>query len=233
MKSILAPMAAGLLMISNSSCQWQDESDLKPELEQGGSSYQIVTGEDADDEKSRWDSYLKKKGFVYGKEPERYLTEKVEGLKPGRVLDLACAEGRNSVFLAKKGFQVDGVDISEVALRKVRAFAKEEGVKVHTIAADLRTYQIPADTYDLIISFDFLYRPLFLSMKRGVKKGGMIIFESHTEAQLENDPGGNPRRDWLLKPGELKKIFSDFEILDYRETNDGKNALASIVAKRR
>ncbi len=194
--------------------------------------YQMVTGEDDEDERSHWDAILNRPQYVYGKEAALFLQEQIHIVQPGRALDIAMGEGRNAVFLARKGFQVDGVDLSEVAIRKALRLAKDQHVTINPISANLNQYQVPHETYDLIVTINFLYRPFIPSLKQGLKRGGYVIYENHTVDQLKNALGQNLRRDGLLNPGELRKLFKDFEILVYRETNDGKDAVASIVARK-
>lgn len=193
--------------------------------------FQKLTGDNSDSDKSRWDKmYSKHKGYVFGKEPAAYLVEVLSLLPKGRALDLAMGEGRNAIYLAKKGFNVDGVDISEVAIRKARRLAMEQGVRVKTIIADLNKYQVEAETYDVILDFYFLNRDLIAQIKKGLKKGGVVVFENYTRAHLKYDKAQN--KAYLLNNGELKELFKDFEIVKYREIDNGKEALASIVARK-
>ena len=140
-------------------------------------------------------------------------------------------EGRNAVYLAKKGFQVVGVDISEVAVKKAKRLARENKVNIRTVTTDLNKYQIEPAKYDVIMVFYYLQRSLPAAVIKGLKPGGMLIFESHTVGQLTHDKTQN--RDYLLAKGELKAMFKDLEIVKYRETDDGKNAVASLVARKR
>jgi 2-polyprenyl-3-methyl-5-hydroxy-6-metoxy-1,4-benzoquinol methylase len=191
----------------------------------------MVTGEDIEQDRSRWDSLFDKtQGYVFGKEPAAILKETIDILPVGRALDIAMGEGRNAVYLAKKGFVVDGVDLSEVAIRKAKRLAKENEVTISTQQADLNTYVIPPDTYEVIINIDFLLRSLIPQMKRGLKRGGVIVFENMTIEQLKNPQGEGVRQDYLLKMGELKELFKEFQIVHYAETNDGKVAKASLIA---
>lgn len=193
--------------------------------------YQAVTGEDVEQDKTHWDSlYDKTIGYVFGQEPAEILRANVDILPVGRALDIAMGEGRNAVFLAKKGFVVDGVDYSEVALRKAKRMARENQVDITTINADLNHYQIKPDTYEVIVNIDFLLRSLIPGIRKGLKRGGVVIFETLTVDQLKNPEGQGIRRDWLLNKGELKEFFKDYQILHYAETNDGKNAKASLIA---
>lgn len=193
--------------------------------------FQKLTGDNSDSDKSRWDKmYSKHKGYVFGKEPAAYLVEVLPIIPKGKALDLAMGEGRNAIYLAKKGFKVDGVDISEVAIRKARRLALEQGVRVKSIVADLNKYQVESETYDVILDFYFLNRELIAQIKKGLKKGGVVVFENYTMAHLKYDKAQN--KAYLLNAGELKELFKDFEIIKYREIDNGKAALASIVARK-
>jgi tellurite methyltransferase len=198
----------------------------------GLNAYQMVTGDDAQDDRSHWDALYDTRNYVFGKEPAAFLRDNILILPVGRALDIAMGEGRNAVFLAKKGFQVDGVDISEMGIKKARRLARENHVSINAINADLNHYSIKPETYEVIVNINYLQKSLISQIKRGLKKGGMIVYENHTVDQLSNASGQNMRRDYLLRRGELKEMFRDFEIILYRETNDGKNAVASLLARK-
>ncbi len=189
-----------------------------------------MTGDDADSDRSQWDQVFDRQGYVFGKEPAALLQEHVDILPVGRALDIAMGEGRNAVFLAKKGFVVEGVDISEVAIRKAKRLAKENKVEITTTAADLNHYQIKPEAYEVILNIQYLQRSLIPQIKRGLKRGGVVVFENQTVDQLKLPDSAGLRRDYLLKVGELKELFSEFKILHYAETNDGKQAVATLVA---
>jgi SAM-dependent methyltransferase len=207
---------------------WGDE--IRPK---GANAYQMVTGDDSEDDRQKWDKLYNTKAYVYGKEPASFLKQSLPFLlSTGKVLDLAMGEGRNSVYLAKRGFAVDGIDISEVALRKAKRLAKENNVELTTVLADLTNYVIRPDTYQVILNFDYLQKNLIPQIKKGLRKNGIIVYENHTIDQLLNPQGKHMRRDYLLNKGELKALFSDFDILFYQEANDGKNAKASLIARK-
>ena len=215
-------------MFPGTAPSWADE--LKP---QGLNAYQMVTGDDSEDDRHRWDKIFSTTQYVYGKDPAPFLLENIHLFSNhGRALDLAMGEGRNAVFLAKRGYNVDGVDISEVALRKANRLAKEKRVGLNPILADLNSYTIESNAYDAILDFDFLHPNLIQQIKKGLKKGGILAFENYTVDQMQNYYGYPIRRDLLLKKGELRELFKDFEILVYKEYNDGKEAKASMIAKK-
>jgi hypothetical protein len=69
-------------------------------------------------------------------------------------------------------------------------------------------------------------------LKAALKPGGLIIYETYTTAQLDI-PGAHPlQREFLLEPGELRSIFGDFTILEYRETTTDTKAVASLIARK-
>ncbi len=213
----------------------QDDGSLLSRIfsPKGVNLYQKVTGEDAEEDQKGWDALFETTDYVFGKEPSEFLKKHVSVLKKGgRVLDLAMSEGRNAVFLAKYGFKVEGVDFSEVALRKAKLLARERNVSIKTIKADLNLYKIEPAAYDVILSIHYLQRSLIPQMKKGLKPGGIVVFENYTMEQLNNDDGRSLRRDYLLEKGELKSLFSDLDIMVYSETNNGKEALAQIIARR-
>jgi len=204
------------------------ESDT---LSKGTNTFQKVTGDDVESDRAQWDQvYETTDGYVYGKEPAEVLFDHIDILPLGRALDIAMGEGRNAVFLAKKGFIVDGVDLSEVAIRKAKRLAKESHVEISTTNADLNTYQIKPESYEVILNIQYLQRSLIPQIKRGLKRGGVVVFESQTVDQLKLPNSAGIRRDYLLASGELKELFKEFKILHYSEKIDGKQAVARLIA---
>ena len=146
-------------------------------------------------------------------EPHKLLIALVENLKAGKALDLACGTGRNAIFLAEKGFQVTAVDNSSVGIEIAKQRAKEKSVEIDFRVADLEKdeFAIEENSYDLICDFYYLQRDLFAAMKKGVKSGGIIISTIHFYGK------GEEAGKFLLREGELKRFFDDFEILHYHE----------------
>jgi 2-polyprenyl-3-methyl-5-hydroxy-6-metoxy-1,4-benzoquinol methylase len=187
-------------------------------------------------DKKRWDQRFGKKEFALGKEPNPFLKKHIHLLSRGKALDLATGEGRNAVFLGENGFEVEAVDISEKGLKKARELAREKGVKVNAHLVDLDHYQIQKERYDLIASFYFLKRRLIPKIRKGVRKGGKIIFETYLLEHRTLAAGGPRQAKYFLKPNELLRFFKDFRILFYREgifKEGGKRkAVASLIAEK-
>jgi 2-polyprenyl-3-methyl-5-hydroxy-6-metoxy-1,4-benzoquinol methylase len=102
------------------------------------------------EDQKRWDQRFGRKEFAFGKEPNPFLKKHIRLFLKGRALDIASGEGRNAVFLAQNGFEVDAVDISEKGLKKAQKLAREKGVKINTFLVDLDQYQIEKEQYNLI-----------------------------------------------------------------------------------
>ncbi len=187
-------------------------------------------------DQKRWDTRFGKKEFALGKKPNPFLKKHIHLFPKGRALDIATGEGRNAVFLAQNGFDADAVDISEKGLRKARKLAREKGVKINTFLVDLDQYQIEKERYDLIVNFYFLKRRLIQRMKKGLKKGGKVIFETYLLEHRTLGAGGPKQTKYFLKPNELLRLFKEFRILFYREgifREGGKRkAVASIIAEK-
>ncbi len=158
-----------------------------------------------------------------------------------RALDLACGSGRNSVHLARLGFEVTGLDILEDALVQARRVARSTGPLLGAVSfrrADLTTpaasarWLRPAQ-WNAIVVFRYLDRALLPRIERALAPGGLLIYETFLEEQARIH--GRPRRpEFLLKPGELRASFRDLEIVEYREGPDSEdNRLATLVARQR
>lgn len=180
-----------------------------------------------------WDERYDKEGSSLN-EPASFLKEHIHRLPLGKALDLAMGTGRNAIFLAMNGYEVDGIDFSEVAVKKVKARAKRKSLAIHSLQADLTHYRIAENSYDLIVNLYFLERTLFPQIKEGLREGGMILFETYTIEQPRYGRPHNP--DHLLKPNELIHRFSDFHIIYYHERVDegeeGPKAIASLLAQK-
>src|SRR3989304_4966468 len=180
-----------------------------------------------------WNKRYDTETYILGKEPVEFLKEHINILPGGKALDIAMGEGRNAVFLAKNGFSVDGCDVSEIAVKKALDLATENNVKIHAFVADLETYKLPKDTYDVIACFYYLQLDLVAQMKEALKPGGMIIYETSTIENWERALEGRKNKDYLLKPNELLDLFKDFKIIYYRElVLNNKKAVASLIAKK-
>jgi SAM-dependent methyltransferase len=151
------------------------------------------------------------------KQPSPLLIKAIKNLKPGSALDIACGVGRHAIYLAEHGWQVTAVDGSSVGIQILNERAQDAGVTVDAELADLEAHEFLIDpaAYDLICNFYYLQRDLFPSIRTGVKPGGVFVAAIHlNEGNIDAKPH-NPA--FLLNPGELEALFSDWEITYYHE----------------
>ncbi len=111
------------------------------------------------------------------------LVAEVEGLKPGRALDIGCGAGGNAVWLAEHGWQVTATDFADAAIEKGKRLATRRGVQVEFVVAEATT-SLPDSRYDLITSFYTQLAPdqraKMLSLAAGaLTPGGTLLFVSH------------------------------------------------------
>jgi tellurite methyltransferase len=165
-------------------------------------------------------------------QPAQFLVENIDLLPRGRALDVAMGSGRNAIYLAKMGFEVEGVDTSREAIEEALERAREEGVSIQTRVEDLE--KIPyfdEEAYDLVICFNYLQRSLMPQMKNWVKPSGMLVYETFIIDQVQFGKPHNP--DYLLRYNELLHTFRGFRVLRYREgVIEGRKAIASILAQK-
>jgi len=187
-------------------------------------------------DQKRWDTRFGRKEFALGKEPNAFLKKHIHLLQKGKALDIAAGEGRNAIYLAQNGFEVDAVDISQKGLKKAQALAREKGVNINTFLVDLDRYRIPKERYDLIANFYFLKRRLIPRIRNGLKEGGMVVFETYLLEHRALATGGPKQVKYFLKPNEALRLFKTFRIRFYREgifiEGGRKKAVASLIAEK-
>ncbi len=182
-----------------------------------------------DEDKIRWNK--KYQTLPMPTHVSKVLKHYINHATVGDALDIACGQGRNTVFLAEQGFCVDAIDISEIALSYLDAIQQ-----VTPICADLDGYEFDK-MYDLIVNINYLDRTLISQIKRALKPDGIIMFETFVEAEGRgfHKPSNHT---YLLRVNELLKLFETFEIIYYEEKVDinlrgEKVKVASLVARKR
>ncbi len=153
---------------------------------------------------------------------------------PRRALDLACGDGRNAAYLARLGFEVAAVDISDVVIDALQAAASDRGLAIQPLRLDLEREPLPGSDYDVIVQLNYLQRSLFAPVAGALASGGILIVETVTRRHV--DELGNqfdPR--FLLDRDELLRSFPDLDVLRYQaavaERSGGPRAVASLVAR--
>lgn len=150
-------------------------------------------------------------------------------------LDLACGSGRNGLFLARRKFSVTFADNNKAALEAVAQTLTQDGLPGECWPVDLERDPdsvLDDRTFAGILVFNYLHRPLMAQLKKAVRPGGVIVYETFTTAQREFGRPSNP--DFLLHPGELMDMFNDWQVLFSVESTlqNPRRAVAQIIARK-
>lgn len=132
-----------------------------------------------------WENRYAEKDQIWSGKVNQALSVTLSGQAPGTVLDLGCGEGGDSVWLARRGWSVTGVDVSRTALERARRAAAERGLEIDFRAADLATWE-PEGPYDLVTAC-FLHSPVagfprtavLRRAAAAVAAGGHLLVVSH------------------------------------------------------
>ena len=179
-----------------------------------------------------WDQRYSEEGLAYGKDPNDFLKEQSKTfLKDGKILCLCEGEGRNAIFLAQLGFDVTAVDSSTVGLNKAQAWAQNLNLDIKTIVCDLNDFSLGENQWDGIISIfghlpPVLRKSVHEKIIKGLKPGGLYLFEAYTKEQLKFNSGGPKDESMLLSEEIIKNDLNDLENVVTnkveREIHEGK-----------
>ena len=165
--------------------------------------------------------------------PSPFLERMLSRLAHGRALDLASGTGRESVFLALAGWQVDTWDHDPEALARAEALAARHGATLATRVVELAELPLPEPGagWDTIVVCRFLHRPLFAWIESALASGGTLVYETFRRGQ---EAYGRPRQDrYLLEPGELLRAFPSLVVETYEEHDPpGGPVVARLLARR-
>lgn len=182
-----------------------------------------------------WDDLYEDKPFSKGKAPNDFLVKMLPRLEKGKVLDVAMGEGMNAVYLAQKGFQVKGFDLSPIAIEHAKKLAQDTGVAIEAKCADLDLYLMELMHYDTIIMTYF--KPAFTryynEIIRALKQGGILLVDSYITAEMKETLSKEEAyRNFYFGANELLKNLSGMRILFYQEGMvDGRHVVQCIAQK--
>ena len=169
----------------------------------------------------QWDERYSATEFVWAAGPNQFVAAELADLPPGRAIDLAAGEGRNTVWLAERGWRVTAVDFSRVGLGKGRALSAAGGVpegQVDWIVADLRDYQPEPGSYDLVLVAYFQVGPKVRATVLGrasaaLASGGTAFIVAHDLTNLTEGTGGPQDPEVLYTPEAVRAELPGLRIL--------------------
>lgn len=195
-----------------------------------------------------WNKRFAGEDYVFGREPNEYLRAQAPLLAPGgRVLCVADGEGRNSVWLAQQGLDVEAFDIAEVGVAKARKLAADAGVAVAFNVAGCDEWPWAPGAYDAVVAVFVQFADpamrerLFTNMARALKPGGVLIVQGYTPKQLDYKTGGPRVLSHLYTAELLREAFVSLrtiELVEYEaELNEGarhagRSALIGFTARK-
>lgn len=156
-------------------------------------------------------------GLTDYSKPTPILVDFVASLNPGTALDAGCGNGRNSVYLAQKGWSVTAIDTDQEVIKQLNKVLKKENLNIKTYQQDLRDSDSNIK-FDLVVCLMMLHflpqkdiKPVIESLKAKTKIGGINIVTVFTN---ENPNGIRP---YLFAPNELREFYKDWQIETYKE----------------
>ena len=175
-------------------------------------------------DRERWDTRYASGERRHDSGPAPLLVEWLPRWSAGRALDIAAGLGRHALMLANSGWTADAVDISAEALRILRRRAREAGVTVNIVLADLDAFACRPGSYDLIVDTFYLSRPLIPKFWGWLRPGGVVMFETHLAT-----PGADGGR-YALTRGAARRLFAGWELLAYAEgpEEDGARVIDTV-----
>lgn len=162
--------------------------------------------------------------------PDDLLQQYAGMFGSGIALDLAAGHGGNALLAASRGYRVHAVDISFTALSALKREAERRGADVACIAADLDSFVLPVNYYDLVMVFYFFSPALMNAIAGCLKRSGLLFYATFNHRHTSLKPTFNPA--FLVPPGGLGRYFPEFEIaLDEPGGGAHENIARLIAAK--
>lgn len=177
-----------------------------------------------DDSKSKWNQKYEDRLVDLRELPvNNRLMNVTSSLSGGKALDLACGLGGNSLYLAKKGFQLTAYDISDVAIQHLNKFAKKLQLPIEANISDLTNWNeldFVNQKFELVVMTYYLDRSLYPIVKSVVKEDGYFFMETYFSFSSLKRRERDISERFKLRPQELLNEFSDWHILYYEENEE-------------
>jgi len=189
--------------------------------------------------KDKWNERYSTDEYFFGKDPNEFFKEIIDPLSPGKALFVGEGEGRNSVYAAILGWNVDALDISDVGKQKAEVLAIENNVHINYFIADAIDYNYPADTYDAIVLIYFHLESeqreeFFTKIITSLKPGGTLVLLVYDEDHIKNGNGGPSDINLFYTLENVAETFIDLEFVTFAKeqlsrTKKGRSQESTII----
>lgn len=165
--------------------------------------------------------------------PEQSLVENIIYFNEGTVLDIACGDGRNALFLLEKGFRVTGVDFSNKALERLNMFAKQSNYSIETIQLDLSTTNSldGVGVFDnIVINHYRLRKQQFENIDKYLTSGGILFVSGFG---YKHNINLKIKEEDLIQPVDFENIKNTFKLIKYTEYQDDRGFFVTYLFRKR
>lgn len=170
----------------------------------------------SDEERQRWDQRYATGDYRPRSWPTPFLERWSPRFGGGKALVVACGAGRNALYLAEQGFEVTGVDISEVAIERATLEARSRGLSIEFVVTDLDDFRPEPGSFDLITVIRYRNPHSWPRLVEALAPDGWILAEHHMKSTA--DVAGPTSPEFRLDPGELLEAFAGLRIVHYSES---------------
>lgn len=165
--------------------------------------------------------------------PEKSLIKIIKSFKAGSVLDIACGDGRNSLFMSENGFEVTGIDFSSEALKRLERFAERKHLKIRTKQIDLSSFQkfSSLGIFDnAVINHYRLNKALVNDLHNHISKDGILFICGFGS---NHNVDSKVRKEDLIQESDFQEIHKYFDLVNFKEEKDDRGSFVTYIFKRK
>jgi SAM-dependent methyltransferase len=186
------------------------------------------------EERENWNKRYRTGEFEPPETPSPLLQNAVDTLPQGQALDIATGTGRNALFLAEQGYEVDAIDISDEALGIARKRAAERSLSINWIQADIDDYGFPEQAYDVVMVNFYTLPHRLPDVKEALTADGVLLYEHHLRSADSVECGPSSDR-YRFRSNDLLRSCLDLTVLHYEEKtrveNGRKAAIVTLIGR--
>ena len=192
--------------------------------------YDVLSGNSTNNKNIIFDNKLE---MNQGKKPDQFLFENYDYIKSGgSVLDVYMGDGRNAVYLARKGFNVTGIEIRENMIEKARILSKTFDVRITSIKSSINNYNITGELYDAVLCFYYVDKNIINKLFSFLRPGGILIFKTYTKRQKKIKGFKDYPLVNTMEKKEFLKMFEKYNLLKFEDPIHGKSFTSAVIVQK-